>query len=185
VSKFFQRGDDLERELRRNRPEPRAEFLASMVDKVGRERRSTAPRLRLGFAGALTTMIVVSLGAFGGLSYAASAVQSVAHVVTKVVTPSAPHVAKAPQAPLSSAAAQYPKPIKICHFDKRGEGHTQTIDEGNWPAFRSNGDHKGKCDQHGEFKPGSAAAKAAAKKKKNAKGVLGTTRRGVNPSSTG
>jgi hypothetical protein len=184
VSKFFQRGDDLERELRRNRPEPRAEFLASMVDKVGRERRSTAPRLRLGFAGALTTMIVVSLGAFGGLSYAASAVESVAHVVTKVVAPSKPHTTQVAQAPLSSAAAQYKKKIKICHFDKEGRGHTEEIDESNFPSFRANGDHKGECKKGGEFKPGSAAAKAAAKKKKG-KGVLGTTANGVNPSSTG
>ena len=134
--------------------------------------------MRLGFAGALTAMIVVSLGAFGGLSYAASAVQSVAHVVTKVVTPSKPQPVKQ----LSSAAKQYPKKIKICHFDKKGKGHDQEIDESNFPAFRAHGDHKGNCKKGGEFKPGSAAAKAAAKKKA---GVLGTTRTGVNPSSTG
>ena len=185
MSKFLKRGDELERELRRNRPEPRTEFLAAMVERVGRERRSTTQRMRLGFAGALTAMILVSLAAFGGLSYAASAVESVAHVAVKVVTPSKPtvtHATQVTQAPLGSAAAQYKKKIKICHFDKQGKGHTEEIDESNFPSFRAHGDHKGECKKGGEFKPGSAAAKAA---KKNGAGVLGTTRTGVNPSSTG
>ena len=182
MSKFLKPGDRLERELRRNRPEPRAEFLASMTDRVGRERRSTTQRLRLGFAGALTAMVLVSLAAFGGLSYAASAVESVAHVVTKVVTPSKPHATQ----PLSSAAAQYPKKIKICHFDGKGRGHTITISENAFPAHQAHGDHKGEC-KPGEFRPNSKAAKAAAKKKaakKKTHGVLGTTA-SVNPSSTG
>ena len=92
------------------------------------------------------------------------------------------HATQVTQAPLGSAAAEYKKKIKICHFDKKGKGHNQEIDEANFPAFRAHGDHKGECKKGGEFKPGSAAAKAAAKKKK---GVLGTTRTGVNPSSTG
>jgi hypothetical protein len=180
VSKFFNRADDLERELRRNRPEPRTEFLASMVERVGRERRSTTQRMRFGFAGALTAMIVVSLGAFGGLSYAASAVQSVAHVASKIVTPSKPHVTKQ----LSSAGAQYPKKEVICHFDGQGRGHTITISDSAFPAHRAHGDHLGECKK-GEFKPNSKAAKAAAKKKAAKKGVLGTSRTGVDPTATG
>src|SRR5581483_9336532 len=115
VSRLFNRGDDLERELRRNRPEPREEFLAAMVDRVNTRRRSSGARLRLGFAGALTAMLILSLAAFGGLSYAANAVESVAHVATKIVTPvkaAKPHAVKQ----LSSADAQYPKKITICHF---------------------------------------------------------------------
>jgi hypothetical protein len=181
VSNFFKRGADLERELRRNRPEPRTEFLATMVERVGRERRSTTQRMRLGFAGALTAMIVVSLGAFGGLGYAASAVQSVAHVVTKVVTPSKPQPVKQLS---SSASAQYPKKEVICHFDGQGRGHTITIDVSAFPAHRAHGDHLGAC-KPGEFRPNSKAAKAAAKKKAAKKGVLGTSQTGVNPSSTG
>jgi hypothetical protein len=180
MGNFLKRGDDLERRLRRNRPEPRKEFLASMVERVGRGRRSTAPRLRLGFAGALTAMIVVSLGAFGGLSYAASAVQSVAHVVTKVVTPSKPLPAKQ----LSSAGAQYPKQVTICHFDGNGKGHTITVGAASVPAHVAQGDHVGAC-KSGEFKPNSKAAKAAAKKKAAKHGVLGTSQSGVDPSSTG
>jgi hypothetical protein len=143
VSNFLRRGDDLERELRRNRPEPRPGFLASMVDRVGREPRSTAPRLRLGFAGALTAMIVVSLGAFGGLSYAASAVESVAHVVTKVVTPSEQHVTPQPQH--SSADKEYDEKEDICHFDGQDRGHTITISKSAFPAHKAQGDHLGAC----------------------------------------
>jgi hypothetical protein len=180
LSKLFNRGNDLERELRRNRPEPCTEFLASMVERVGRERRSTTRRMRLGFAGALTAMIVVSLGAFGGLSYAASAVESVAHVATKIVTPSKPQPVKQ----LSSAGAQYPQKVTICHFDGNGKGHTITVDQASVPAHVAQGDHVGAC-KPGEFRPNSKAAKAAAKKKAAKKGVLGTSQSGVNPSSTG
>jgi hypothetical protein len=152
VGKFFKRDDGLERELRSNRPEPRAEFLASMVDRVGPGQRSTRPRLRLGFAAALTTGILVSLAAFGGLGYASSAAQSIAHVATKLGTPSRPHATQQ----FSSADAQYPKKITICHFDGKGRGHTITIDQSAWPAHRAHGDHLGAC-RAGEFKPGSAA----------------------------
>jgi hypothetical protein len=183
VSKFFQRGDDLGRELRRNRPEPRTEFLASMVERVGRERRSTTRRMRLGFAGALTAMIVISLGAFGGLSYAASAVESVAHVAAKVVTPSKPSK-PLPAKQLSSAGAQYPKQVTICHFDGKGRGHTITVGAASVPAHVAHGDHVGAC-KPGEFKPNSKAAKAAKRKKAAHKGVLGTSRSGVDPNSTG
>ena len=153
MSKFFKRDDQLERELHSNRPEPRAEFLASMVDRVGPGRPSTPPRLRLGFASALTMGILISLAAFGGLGYAASAAESVAHVATRLVTPSQP---RATRQPLSSAGAQYSKKITICHFDGKGRGHTITIDQSAWPAHRAHGDHLGAC-RAGEFKPGSAA----------------------------
>jgi hypothetical protein len=153
VGKFFKRDDELERELRSNRPEPRAEFLAAIVGRVEAGRRPTAPRLRLGFAAALTVGILSSLAAFGGLGYAASAARSIAHVATKLATPSKLH---ATQQPLSSAGAQYSKKITICHFDGKGRGHTITIDQSAWPAHRAHGDHEGPC-RAGEFKPGSAA----------------------------
>ena len=172
MSKFFQRGDDLERELRRNRPEPRTEFLASMVERVGRERRSAGKRMRLGFAGALTAMIVISLGVFGGLGYAASAVHSVAHVATKIVKPSKPKPVKQ----LSSAGAQYPKKVKVCH-----KGKTITISQSALPAHLAHGDTPGECKK-GAFKPNSKGAKNNGK---NGKGVLGTSRTGVDPNSTG
>ena len=147
MSKFFNRGDDLERELRRNRPEPRAEFLAALV---GRERRSTARRLRVGFAGALTAAMVTALASFGGLSYAASGVESVARVATKIVTPKKPSKPHATQQ-LSSAAAQYPEKVTICH-----RGHTITISQNALPAHIAHGDSVGAC---------SAAAKKAAAEK--------------------
>jgi len=156
VSKFFNRGDDLERELRRNRPEPRAEFLAALV---GRERRSTARRLRVGFAGALTAAIVTALASFGGLSYAASGVESVARVATKIVTPKKPSKPHATQQ-LSSAAAQYPPKITICH-----RGHTITISQNALPAHIAHGDSVGACSAAVK----AAAAKAAAEKAAAAK----------------
>ena len=159
MSKFIRRGDDLKRQLRRHRPQPRAEFLSSMVDRVGRERRSTGPRLRLGFAGALTAMVVVSLGAFGGLGYAASAVGSVANVVTKVVAPSPQTNTK--QKEHSSADDEYNEQEDVCHFDGKGRGQTIRISRAAFPAYKAHGDHEGKCkpgedkDDHGNNDKGN------------------------------
>jgi hypothetical protein len=76
----------LERRLRRERPQPRTELLASIARELGGARRPTA-RLRLGFAGALTGALVVMLASVGGIGYAASAAKQAVHAVQRVVTP--------------------------------------------------------------------------------------------------
>ncbi|MDE3189495.1 MAG: hypothetical protein KGL94_01605, partial [Acidobacteriota bacterium] len=65
---FWRRQDDLERELRAHRPEPRRELvdeIARMV--VGERRRAGGRAARLGVAAALTAGMLGVLGAFGGL----------------------------------------------------------------------------------------------------------------------
>jgi hypothetical protein len=85
---FFERreGSDLERRLRRNRPEPRPEFLAMLSDRIeDRPRRRREASIRIVLVGAVTAVMLVAMSAVGGLAYAASAVQSVAKDVKVVV----------------------------------------------------------------------------------------------------
>src|SRR5512146_1863047 len=85
---FWNREDDLERELRAQRPEPRRELVEEIARMVGRERprRSDRP-IRLGVAVAFSAAMLIALGAFGGLSYAAN---GVSHAVSSAVHAIAP-----------------------------------------------------------------------------------------------
>src|SRR5579884_4061783 len=94
----------LESELTAERPEPSARLVHSIVALLNpRGTGSRAPRLRLGYAGALTAALVGVLAATGGFAYAASAVQRAAHAVH--ITSSKPRVAAS--AAVSSACSQY------------------------------------------------------------------------------
>ena len=90
MQRFWKRrgGDDLEVELRANRPEPRPELVRSVVDRVraDRPRRMPAP-LRLGLAGALSSVMVVAFALAGGFGYAGSGVQTVVDRAANVVSP--------------------------------------------------------------------------------------------------
>jgi hypothetical protein len=90
VQRFWKRrgGDDLEVELRANRPEPRPELVRSVADQVraDRPRRMPAP-LRLGLAGALSSVMVVAFALAGGFGYAGSGVQTVVDRASDVVAP--------------------------------------------------------------------------------------------------
>ncbi|HSP72575.1 MAG TPA: hypothetical protein VLN26_09415 [Gaiellaceae bacterium] len=78
-----------ERELRRLRPEPRREHVATIVSTLApAPRRRPAGRPRVVFAGALTAGLVVALGSVGGIGYAASAAQQAATTVKHVFVPS-------------------------------------------------------------------------------------------------
>lgn len=92
----------LERRLRRERPQPRTELLASIARELGGARRPAAG-LRLGFAGALTGALVVMLASVGGIGYAASAAKQAVHAVQRVVTPQHAIVVKG----LSAGGDQY------------------------------------------------------------------------------
>ena len=105
---FWKREDKLERELRAQRPEPRADFLHSLESRIdGKAYRRPTRSFRLGLAAALTVGMLVALASFGGLSYAATGVSHAVQAATHVVAPT--HKAKpaAKTAPLSSAQAQY------------------------------------------------------------------------------
>lgn len=159
----FQRKDHLEARLRAERPQPRAEFLASVADRIGSAERvhGRARGLRFAFAGGLTAAMLVALAAVGGLGYAASSVSEAVHAVTKVV---APAKAGKPTASASSAAAQYGAKVTLCH-----KGHKITVAQSAVPAHLRQGDTRpvnGKCPA-GKFRP------------------AGSRRSGVNPRATG
>jgi hypothetical protein len=90
----------LERDLRAERPEPRADFLLSLTKHVA-ESRPRRPRSasRVAFGLALTTFVVGTFASFGGVSYAAEGAASAVDAVKKVV-------ADRPQAVSGSAAQQ-------------------------------------------------------------------------------
>ncbi len=82
--------DDLEVELRANRPEPRADFVQSVARRVQADRRSRAPRpLRPALAGGLSALTLVAFTMAGGLGYAASGVRTVVDQTKNVVSPTA------------------------------------------------------------------------------------------------
>jgi hypothetical protein len=109
---FRRRGDRLGRELRAQRPEPRADFLHMLEDGIGRklDRRRAGVRFRLGLAGALTVGLVTALGSFGGLGYAATGVghawRAASHVAVGAhPSAAAPRVASAEKTVRASTRA--------------------------------------------------------------------------------
>lgn len=105
---FWKREDSLERELRAQRPEPRAEFMQSLESRLdGKAYRRPARSFRLGLAAALTVGMLVALASFGGLSYAATGVSHAVKAATHLVAPAQTAAPTVKSAPLSSAQAQY------------------------------------------------------------------------------
>ena len=115
MKSFWKRGDRLERELRADRPEPRAEFMQALESKVaGKTYRRPARSFRLGLAAALTVGMLVAVGAFGGFSYAATGVSHAVDAATHVVAPAHHAAPVLKNVPLSSAQAQYL--VAMCWF---------------------------------------------------------------------
>ena len=126
---FFERrqGSDLERQLRRNRPEPRSGFLAMLSDRIeDRPRHRRGVSMRLVLVGAVTAVMLVAMSAVGGLAYAGSGVRSVAKDVKVVVV--------APAAAFSS--------FMNSDSSKRGGG--------NQGGQGGQGDHGGQGGQGGD-----------------------------------
>jgi len=165
---FFRRnrGSDLERELRRNRPQPRDEFLQMLSDRIEGEPRR-APRrttgARLAVVGVATAVLLAALSAFGGIGYAAAAVTSVAGTFRTVVfTPlessnksegdkkSEGHKRdegdKKDEKGGKADDDQYGHKKKICH---NPGPHQQTIEVSNdaVAVHLAHGDYLGKCKQ--------------------------------------
>src|SRR5262249_51638526 len=79
--------DTLERRLRDGRPTPRQQVVDSISALVSSRPTPRSAKLRLGLAGAFSAVFVVSLAAFGGLGYAATAVSHVANSAAHFVSP--------------------------------------------------------------------------------------------------
>ena len=117
--RWFNRGSQLDAQLRSSRPQARDEFVKSLSRQVvGRARTPTWARSRLAFAGAVSTFILGTLVSFGGLSYAASGAAGTYHTVKQVAV----HHTLFVSVHKSSAADQYaPKP-KPHHSHHRTSG---------------------------------------------------------------
>jgi hypothetical protein len=139
---MWRRQDDLERELRARRPEPRRELLDGIANKIVGERRRSDRRLRLGVAVALSVGMLAALGSFGGLSYAAN---GVSHAMTAAVHAVVPTQANAPSVSYSSATAQYK--VAMCFH-----GHTLSVDSHAVNALKRAGAKEGAC-AGGAFQP--------------------------------
>ena len=140
---FWKRGDELERKLRAERPEPRSEFVQSLADDVSSKRHRRPTRMRVVFVTAVTTALALSMSTFGGLSYAATAVKHAAVAVVAPVTHNdgAPGQTKTKHAHSSSAQAQYNgDKVTVCHG-----GSTQSISVNALPAHLAQGDTVGEC----------------------------------------
>src|SRR4051794_9529084 len=137
---FFRRrhADSLETDLRRNRPEPREDFVRQLEARIAADRTPAPSRRgatrRLGLAVALTAAMLVVAAVMGGVGYAASSVTHAAHAVA-VVFKFTPHNVGS----ISAAEAQYGK-VTLCH-----NGHEITVSQNAVPAHLAQGDTIGKC----------------------------------------
>jgi hypothetical protein len=127
--------DGLENDLRRNRPEPREDFVRGLEARISADAPARrGARARIGLAGALTAALLVVASIFGGISYAASSVTHAAHSVAAVFTFSAHKVGS-----VSAAADQYGK-VTLCH-----NGHEINVSKKAVPAHLAHGDTIGAC----------------------------------------
>ena len=160
MNRFFKRGKDseLERELRRNRPQPRDEFVQMLSKRVERESRlGRSLRSRIAGVAVASAVMLAAVGAFGGIGYAANGVKDVVKVAKSVV------VAAKGDAKKSGGDnkggndnkgkgddggkpddKQYGHKKKICH---EPGPHQRTIEVGNdaVPAHLAHGDYLGEC----------------------------------------
>jgi hypothetical protein len=125
MSDFWKRRDDLERRLRDERPTPRTDFMESLTAKVQSPRRRRSP-LRLGIASGVSIAMVVALGAFGGLGYAALSLKEAVHAVSKIVVvhKDQPKLNNNEQ---SSSEGQYGGDEHVCVVEPNGKQHTIKI----------------------------------------------------------
>ena len=136
---FRRHKDRLERELRAQRPELRAGFLNMLESRIAGEARGRpAGRVRIGLALALAVGMISALGAFGGLSYAATGVTHAVQAAAHAVTPSHDAAPALKAQPLSSARAQYL--VAMCFFR-----HTIYVDSRAARILRLLGAKDGPC----------------------------------------
>ena len=88
MARWNRRSDDLEGELRANRPEAPAHFVKSLSLRIGEaaHEQERHGAFRRGLAAAVTVAVFGALASFGGLSYAASGAAHGVKAVKKAVT---------------------------------------------------------------------------------------------------
>jgi hypothetical protein len=125
MNRFWKRQDELERRLRRERPVPSARLVDTLlrqIDATPVRRRSS---FRLGLAAAASVAMLLALGVFGGIGYAASSVQHAVQAAVHVVGPTKKETPDQPV--LNSAAAQYGNKVLVCVVTPNGKQHTISI----------------------------------------------------------
>jgi hypothetical protein len=143
MREFKRRHGGLERELRAQRPQPRAEFVEALETTVrSHSARPAARSFRLGLAAAVTVAMVVALAAFGGLGYAATGVTHTLRAAVHAVAPA--HKAK-PSSPANAARAQYF--VTMCL-----KGQTIQVDSHAQDGITTAGGKTGACSG-GAFTP--------------------------------
>jgi len=142
--KLWNREDEIERELRTQRPAPRRELVEGIAAMADRGRVRGGRATRLGVAVAFSAAALAALGATGGLSYAASGVTRAADAAAHVVAPAAK---TASRGALGSAQAQYK--VAVCFH-----GHTLQVDSHAAGVLLRNGGTSGSC-AGGRFAPAS------------------------------
>jgi hypothetical protein len=167
LNRFFKRGKDseLERELRRNRPQPRDEFVQMLSNRVERESRlRRSLRSRIAGVAVASAVMLAAVGAFGGIGYAANGVKDVVKVATSVVVAAKGDAKKSGGDNKSGNGdnkggndnkgkgddggkpddKQYGHKKKICH---EPGPHQRTIEVGDdaVPAHLAHGDYLGEC----------------------------------------
>lgn len=116
MKSFWNRGRsyDVENALRRNKPQPRDEFVTSLAEHVRGERRRARSGLRVALAGVMTVALLAALAPVGALGYASSAAKGVVNAASRVAaTHAQPTVVHSP------ARDQYKKPKKCKKGTKR------------------------------------------------------------------
>lgn len=141
---FWRREDDLERELRAKRPEPRRELVDDIARMIGPARARSGRSVRIGIAVGLSAAMLAVLGSFGGLSYAANGVSHAVSSAVHVITPAKP-VKFVPAPALSSSQAQYR--VAMCFLR-----HTISVDSHFVRIFELFGAKEGAC-KGGRFQP--------------------------------
>jgi hypothetical protein len=119
----WKREDELERRLRSERPEPRRELLHGLSAQV-RNASSKRRQRRLGLSVALTTALLASLTAFGGIGYAFSSGTRAAKTSEQV----------------TASQGQYGRKVDLCHH-----GYTIAVAQETVPAHLAIGDTIGAC----------------------------------------
>jgi hypothetical protein len=140
------RDNDLEKRLRRERPEPRHAFVSDLARQLGREpRRRTG--LRLALAAGFTMLLVLAFALTGGVSYAAKSVRGGTTAVAKLVT-----------GPSNAGPANQVNGVNNANGTANGNGTGPPSGDGNhgcppsthWDgtSCAPNGDGGGNCGQN-------------------------------------
>ena len=115
MRRFWRRHSDadLERVLRRNRPQAPPELVSAVAEDLAARSRPPRTSARLAFAGGLTAVLLAALAGTGGLTYAASGIK---HGFTEATSLGGAEQTSASQSPSED---QYTKPGKGCGDNNR------------------------------------------------------------------